>query len=82
MLDEIKDVHEEFLQHFMDAERRAIDLGDQLAGRDVSRAVNLEELRVLIIDEVDDLVEAMAARRTPTTSRSSHANSAAKASIA
>src|SRR4029079_3857543 len=32
VLDDIKRVHEEFLRHFMDAERRAIDLADQLAG--------------------------------------------------
>jgi len=56
VLDEIRAVHEEFLQHFMEAERRAIDLADQLAGRDASRAINMDELRVLVIDEVDDLV--------------------------
>ncbi|HEX4452665.1 MAG TPA: response regulator [Kofleriaceae bacterium] len=59
VLDEIKTVHEEFLQHFMEAERRAIDLQDQVAGRDASRASNMEELRVLVIDEVDDLVIAL-----------------------
>ncbi len=59
VLDEIKSVHEDFLQRFMDAERRAIDLADQVAGRDSSRAVNIDELRVLIVDEVDDLVEAV-----------------------
>ena len=59
VLDEIKGIHEEFLQKFMDAERRAIDLADQVAGRDSSRAVNIDELRVLIVDEVDDLVDAV-----------------------
>ena len=59
VLDEIKGVHEEFLQRFMDAERRAIDLGDQVAGRDLSRAINLDELRVLVVDEVDDFVTAI-----------------------
>ncbi|HEY1817629.1 MAG TPA: response regulator [Kofleriaceae bacterium] len=59
VLDDVKAVHEEFLQHFMEAERRAIDLGDQVAGRDASRASNMEELRVLVIDEVDDLVTAL-----------------------
>ena len=34
VLDEIKGVHEEFLQRFMETERRAIDLADQVAGRD------------------------------------------------
>jgi len=59
VLDEIKGVHEEFLQRFMDTERRAIDLADQVAGRDVSRVVNLDELRVLVVDEVDDFVSAI-----------------------
>ncbi|MDB4952957.1 MAG: response regulator receiver protein [Myxococcales bacterium] len=63
VLVDIKGVHEEFLRHFMEAERRAIDLADQVAGRDQSRLVNLDELRVLIIDEVDDLVEAMEAAK-------------------
>ena len=60
VLDDIKSVHEEFLQKFMDAERRAIDLADQVAGRDASRAINVDELRVLVVDEVDDFVSAMA----------------------
>ena len=59
VLDDIKSVHEEFLQRFMEAERRAIDLGDQVAGRDLSRAINMDEMRVLVIDEVDDFVTAM-----------------------
>jgi DNA-binding NtrC family response regulator len=59
VLDDIKAVHEEFLQHFMDAERRAIDLADQVAGRDASRAADMDELRVLVIDEVDDLVTSL-----------------------
>jgi DNA-binding NtrC family response regulator len=59
VLDDIKAVHEEFLQHFMEAERRAIDLQDQVAGRDASRSSGMDELRVLVIDEVDDLVTAL-----------------------
>ena len=38
VLDDIRTVHEEFLQRFMEAERRAIDLADKVAGRDPSRA--------------------------------------------
>ncbi len=63
VLDDIKSVHDEFLQRFMDAERRAIDLADQVAGRDLSRAINLDELRVLVVDEVDDFVSAMTEAR-------------------
>ena len=59
VLDEIKGVHEEFLQRFMETERRAVDLADQVAGRDQSRATNMEDLRVLVIDEVDDFVTAI-----------------------
>jgi DNA-binding response OmpR family regulator len=61
VLDDIKRVHEEFLQRFMDAERRAIDLADQAAGRDMSKSTLLnEELRVLVIDEVDEMFDALA----------------------
>jgi DNA-binding NtrC family response regulator len=59
VLDDVRGVHEEFLQHFMEAERRAIDLADKVAGRDRSRADRLDELRVLVVDEVDDFVTAM-----------------------
>jgi CheY-like chemotaxis protein len=65
VLDDIKRVHEEFLQRFMDAERRAIDLADQVAGRDLSRAINMNELRVLVIDEVDDFVSSIAEAKPP-----------------
>ena len=61
VLDDIKNVHEEFLRHFMEAERRAIDATDQLAGLDPKRAAPLEDMRVLVIDEVDDFVSAMGA---------------------
>jgi DNA-binding NtrC family response regulator len=61
VLDDVRGVHEEFLQRFMEAERRAIDLADKIAGRDISRVVQLDELRVLVVDEVDDFVEAMTA---------------------
>jgi DNA-binding NtrC family response regulator len=63
VLDDVRGVHEEFLQRFMDAERRAIDLADKLAdklaGRERSAAERAEELRVLVVDEVDDFVTAM-----------------------
>ena len=59
VLDDVRGVHEEFLQRFMEAERRAIDLADKLAGRDRAAAERVEELRVLVVDEVDDFVTAM-----------------------
>lgn len=59
VLDDVRGVHEEFLQRFMEAERRAIDLADKVAGRDRAQLERLAELRVLVVDEVDDLVTAM-----------------------
>jgi len=59
VLVDVRAVHEEFLQRFMESERRAIDLADKLAGRDPARMAPMDELRVLVIDEVDELVSAM-----------------------
>jgi len=59
VLDDVRGVHEEFLQRFMEAERRAIDLADKVAGRDRAHIDQLDELRVLVVDEVDDFVTAM-----------------------
>jgi DNA-binding NtrC family response regulator len=59
VLSEVRKVHDEFLERFMDAERRAIDADDKIAGRDHSRMVNIDELRVLVVDEVDDFVQTM-----------------------
>jgi DNA-binding NtrC family response regulator len=63
VLDEVRKVYDEFLQRFMDAERRAIDADDKIAGRDHSRMVNIDELTVLVVDEVDDFVTAMEAAK-------------------
>jgi DNA-binding NtrC family response regulator len=63
VLDDVRSVHEEFLQRFMAAERRAIDLADKLAGKDRAEAGQVDELRVLVIDEVDDFVAAMTEAR-------------------
>ncbi|HEX5059806.1 MAG TPA: response regulator [Kofleriaceae bacterium] len=59
VLHEVRKVHDEFLERFMAAERRAIDADDKIAGRDHSRMVNIDELRVLVVDEVDDFVSTM-----------------------
>jgi len=63
VLIDVRGVHEEFLQRFMESERRAIDLADKMAGRDPARAVQLDEMRVLVVDEVDDFVSAMSDAR-------------------
>jgi DNA-binding response OmpR family regulator len=59
MLDEVRKAHEEFLERFMEAERRAIDANDKLTGRDQSRMMYLAELQVLVVDEADDFYTAM-----------------------
>lgn len=55
VLTDVRGVHEEFLQRFMETERRAIDLADRAAGKDPARNILVDELRVLVVDEVDDL---------------------------
>ena len=63
VLADIRGVHEEFLRRFMEAERRAGDLADKVAGRDPQCPVNPGDLRVLIVDEVDDFAGAMIGAR-------------------
>ena len=74
LLDEIRGVHEEFLQRFMETERRAIDLADQVAGRSAQHLQELDELRVLVVDEVDDFVTAIEAAK-PSGFTFTHATS-------
>lgn len=60
VLGEVRGVHEEFLQKFMDAERRALDAADRLAGKDpAARSMNIENFAVLVVDEVDSMVEEL-----------------------
>lgn len=59
VLTEVRKVHDEFLERFMDAEKRAIDANDKIAGRDESRIIGLEEMRVLVVDESDAFVMKM-----------------------
>ncbi|HEU4728023.1 MAG TPA: response regulator [Kofleriaceae bacterium] len=74
VLDDVRRVHEEFLQRFMEAERRATDLADKVAGRDRAALDRLDELRVLVIDEADDLVSEINGA-APTGFAFIHANS-------
>lgn len=59
VLVDVRTVHEEFLQRFMETERRAIDLADRAAGKDPTKLGTLDELRVLVVDEVDELFNGM-----------------------
>lgn len=75
VLNDVRRVHDEFLQRFMEAERRAIDLADKAAGRDSAKLVQLDELRVLVIDEVDDFFGAMSESAPKNTYSFVHATS-------
>jgi DNA-binding NtrC family response regulator len=65
VLAEIKEVHQDFLQLFMDAERRAMDFEDRLAGRDPDRSVLISSLRVLVVDSDPRLAEALVKTSAP-----------------
>jgi DNA-binding NtrC family response regulator len=60
VLGEIKESHQEFLQLFMDAERRALDAEERLAGRDPEKAAFTGDLRVLVVDSNPQLADALA----------------------
>jgi DNA-binding response OmpR family regulator len=59
VLNEVRSVQEEFLQRFMDAEKRNLDLQDRVAGKDPNRTVDIGDLQVLIVDEVDELAQTL-----------------------
>jgi DNA-binding response OmpR family regulator len=59
VLGEVRKVHEEFLERFMESERRAIDANDKIVGRDQSRMIGLDEMNVLVVDDSDDFVNAV-----------------------
>lgn len=63
VLNEVKKVHDEFLEKFMAAERMSIDAADKVAGRDQSRMIGLDEMTVLVVDETDTFVTAMTAAK-------------------
>ncbi len=63
---EIREVHDDFLQRFMDSERRVQDLTDRLAGKDPSRSLSFDNLAVLLIDEVDSLRDTLTEAAPPS----------------
>jgi DNA-binding NtrC family response regulator len=60
ILIEVRDAQEDFLKSFMDAERRALDAADQLAGRSAEPAPG-EEIRVLVVEPTGKVIEALQA---------------------
>lgn len=63
VLSDVRAVHEDFLQRFMEAEKRNLDLQDRVAGKDPAREIDIGELQVLIVDEVDELADALMSAR-------------------
>ena len=62
---EVREIYDELLKSFMDAERRALDLGDKLSGRE-SRLKGIEsEIHILVATQQDDLVREMASKAPP-----------------
>lgn len=59
VLGEVRKVHDEFLEKFMQAERTAIDAADKVAGRDHSRMIGMDEMNVLVVDETENFINAM-----------------------
>src|SRR5688572_13223932 len=64
VLAEVRKVHEEFLEKFMQAERIATDANDKVAGRDQSRMIGMDEFTVLIVDESETFAQAMHAAKS------------------
>jgi DNA-binding NtrC family response regulator len=59
VLNDVRDAQEEFLKRFMEAERRALDLSDRLAGRDPEQVAMVDEVRVLVVEESATLTQAL-----------------------
>ncbi len=59
VLADVRESHEEFLKRFMEAERRALDLSDRLAGRDPQKSNSGELVRVLMVEPDDRLGAAL-----------------------
>jgi DNA-binding response OmpR family regulator len=57
---QMREALDEFLKKFMEAERRATDLEDKVAGRDASRIDTAGDMRVLVVDSDTRLYDALA----------------------
>ncbi|HTM20699.1 MAG TPA: response regulator, partial [Kofleriaceae bacterium] len=65
VLHDVRDVHEEFLQRFMEAERRALDLADRVSGRSADEVVADEQIRILVVEAASQLAGELHARQLP-----------------
>jgi DNA-binding NtrC family response regulator len=59
ILVDVKKSHDQFLKLFMDAERRALDNADRVAGRDPNRLSSIDEIRLLLVDSDSSLAETL-----------------------
>ncbi len=65
LLAEVRDRLEGFLTQLMEAERRAVDLEDRVAGRDPERTGIGQDLRVLFVDADDRLYQGVVKHALP-----------------
>jgi len=65
VLNDVREVHDEFLKRFMETERRALDLSDRLAGRDPGGEAHIEEIRVIVVEPDGMLASALTAAAPP-----------------
>jgi DNA-binding response OmpR family regulator len=63
VLNDVREVHEEFLQRFMEAERRALDLADRVAGRTADDTASDEQIRILVVEPAGQLAGELQARQ-------------------
>lgn len=62
---DVKDMLEDVLRRLLEAERRALDLEDRAAGRDISRTDIEEEMRALIVDADARLFKMLSEGKIP-----------------
>jgi DNA-binding NarL/FixJ family response regulator len=64
VLRDVRETYDELLRRFMDAERRALDLEEQISGR-AERSDAEAEIRILVIARLTEVAEEMAAKAKP-----------------
>jgi DNA-binding NtrC family response regulator len=66
VLREAREIYDDMLKGFMDAERRALDLADKASGRDSRQKALESEIHILIATQQTKLVQEMAQKAPPT----------------
>lgn len=65
VLREARDIYDDMLKGFMDAERRALDLADKASGRDSRQKSLDQDIHILVATRQDKLVQEMAQKAPP-----------------